>query len=155
MTVEERLARLEDLEAIRFLKWQYCYYSDQGWPGAGADHERWIQLFTHDAVWDTGGITAPLNSRDELRQWHRQIARSGSMSIHIVGNAGIELGGDEATGFWHALTPLTDPAQAVASWSCGLFEDGFRRTAAGWRICRVSYRPAFYTPFQGAGWIRS
>jgi hypothetical protein len=152
-SIESRLARLEDLEAIRELKWRYCYFSDQGWKGAASDHEGWIGLFTADASWDTGGVTASLHSREELRRWHREVVNSGSMSVHIVGTGGIALSADEAVGYWHALTPLTNAERSKAIWSCGVFEDRFRRTPQGWRISQVIFRPAFFTPFEGRGWI--
>jgi hypothetical protein len=151
--LRQRLARLEDLEELRALKWRYCHFSDQGWPGAGSDHEAWIALFTEDAVWDTGGVTQSLGDREELRRWHREVVSSGSMSVHIVGNGGLFLEGDEARGLWHALTPLTNADRSLASWSCGVFEDRFRRTENGWRISKVCFRPAFVTPFAGQGWI--
>lgn len=153
MDVESRLRRLEDLEAIRDLKSRYCQFSDQGWRGAGSDHEAWIGLFTEDAVWDTGGVTATIEGREALRAWHREVVSSGAMSVHIAGQGGVRIDDDAAVGHWPALTPLTNAERTVASWSCGVFEDHFRRTPDGWRIARVIYHPAFYTPFAGAGWV--
>ena len=48
-TLEERIQRLEDIEAIRRLKHRCMAYADDGY-----DAESIVTLITPDAVWDGG-----------------------------------------------------------------------------------------------------
>ena len=45
--LEQRIAQLEDIEAIKKLKANYCLHVDH------ANEEGWVALFTEDAVWDS------------------------------------------------------------------------------------------------------
>ena len=47
MDLEERLARVESIERIRFLKARYCDLCDDGY-----DADALCELFTEDAIWD-------------------------------------------------------------------------------------------------------
>ena len=49
MDFEERLARVESIERIRFLKARYCDLCDDGY-----DADALCELFTKDAIWDGG-----------------------------------------------------------------------------------------------------
>ena len=48
-TLEERLQRIEDIEAIRLLKHRYCAFCDDNYDADGI-----AALFTENAVWDAG-----------------------------------------------------------------------------------------------------
>ena len=45
--LEQRIAQLEDIEAIKKLKANYCLHVDH------ANEEGWVSLFTEDAVWES------------------------------------------------------------------------------------------------------
>jgi len=45
--LEQRIAQLEDIEAIKKLKASYCLHVDH------ANEEGWVSLFTEDAVWES------------------------------------------------------------------------------------------------------
>jgi hypothetical protein len=51
-TLEERIRRLEDIQAIRELKARYCDICD-----ADHDADRIVELFTADGVWESVGGT--------------------------------------------------------------------------------------------------
>jgi hypothetical protein len=153
LTLEQRVRMIEDVEEIRKLKWRYCNFSDRGWGLAGTDYGAWAALFVDDAIYFTNGLTPTFTSRVALDEWNTGLRATKAFSFHLVGNGHIEVTADAATGKWHALTPVTDPQGTVAIWSAGVFEDEFRRTADGWRIAKLSFRPAFVAPFQGAGWV--
>ena len=50
-TLEERLQRIEDIEAIRLLKHRYCAFCDDNYDADGI-----AALFTENAVWDAGPL---------------------------------------------------------------------------------------------------
>ena len=64
MSLEERIQRLEDIEAIKQLKAEYCAYCDDGYNPDGI-----ANLYTEDAVWD-GGPFGRYEGRDAIRKLH-------------------------------------------------------------------------------------
>ena len=50
--LEQRIAQLEDIEAIKKLKASYCLHVDH------ANEEGWVSLFTEDAVWKSTSSAA-------------------------------------------------------------------------------------------------
>jgi hypothetical protein len=148
-----QIAYLRDLEDIRAVKWRYCHFSDKGWRGAGADHDAWLNLFTEDVIYDTQGNTPTMQGRGELSRWHNELVGTRLLSFHLLGSGAIEVTGDTALGRWHGLTPLTDKNRSVAFWSAGRFDDSFLRTSEGWKIQKVTFYPAFVTPYSGGGWV--
>ena len=66
--LEQRIAQLEDIEAIKKLKASYCLHVDH------ANEEGWVSLFTQDAIWDR---TSSAASRDA-----RQSADSSGRSLN-------------------------------------------------------------------------
>ena len=66
--VEQRLQMVEDVEAIKKLKYQYCAYCDDNY---NAD---WIaNLFTEDAIWE-GGTFGRYEGREAIRGSQRSAA---------------------------------------------------------------------------------
>lgn len=49
--LEKRIQSIEDLEAIKKLKHQYCHYCDDNYAADGI-----AALYTEDAIWEGGGI---------------------------------------------------------------------------------------------------
>ena len=49
LTLEQQVARLTDIEDIKQMKSQYCYYADHGY-----DPDGMASLFVEDAIWDGG-----------------------------------------------------------------------------------------------------
>ena len=49
LTLEQQVQRLTDIEAIKQMKSQYCYYADHGY-----DPDGMVSLFVEDAIWDGG-----------------------------------------------------------------------------------------------------
>ena len=50
-SLESRIQRLEDIEAIKQLKARYCGLCDDGYPA-----DDLAELFTEDAIWDGGAL---------------------------------------------------------------------------------------------------
>ena len=85
---EERLLRLEDIEAIKALKHQYCLYCDNDY-----DPEGLASLFTEDGVWD-GGLFGVASGRDGIRKFFGETTKVVKFAIHHVTNPMIEVNGD-------------------------------------------------------------
>ncbi|MFN0092090.1 MAG: nuclear transport factor 2 family protein [Acidimicrobiales bacterium] len=154
-TLDELAARvrtLEDIEAIKRLKAQYCAYCDDGYDADGL-----ATLFTDDAVWDGGEVFGRAEGREKIRRFLGAAPRVLPFARHYVTNPLIEVDGDEATARWLLLEPCTlagesDPAKAM--WLAASYLDRCVRTPEGWKFHHVTISPAFYTPYDGEGWAR-
>lgn len=157
--LEARLRRLEDIEAIKQLKAQYCAACDDGY-----DPDRLAALFTEDAVWDGGRTFGVAEGREAIREHFRGASRRVTIARHQVMNPIIEIAtdgaGDRASGQWLLFQPCTaadrDGAEQ-AVWLAATYHDEYRRTGEGtdgepaWLIARTGIDVAFFSPFD-RGW---
>lgn len=165
-SLEQRVALLEDLEAIRRLKTLYGEYWDGGWPGTRGSGERLAQLFVEDGTWDARPIVPHvLEGRAQIAAAcdgmltanatdasGAQRERAG-LSWHLAANPRIDVDGDEAVGTFTGLIASSEADDGRALWCAGRYTDRFVRTDDGWRFRSVAYEYAFYTPYDGPGWI--
>lgn len=146
MTLEERIQRLEDIQAIIKLKADYCNLCDGGWDRpTHADPEAIADLFTEDGVWDSGSFRPLAQGRQAIIDMMTSCAVIPFTSHNHVTPA-IEVQGDTATGKWHGINMTTPPGQG-GHWSIGIYDEDYRRTDAGWRFSRVKFTIAARTPF--------
>src|SRR6516164_4363699 len=71
---------VEDVEAIKKLKYQYCVYCDDNYNADGI-----ASLFIEDAIWD-GGTFGRYEGREAIRGFFRSAARLLSFAAHHVMN---------------------------------------------------------------------
>lgn len=126
-TLEERLTRLEDIEAIRRLKSRYCDACDDG-HNVGAVAE----LFAPDAVWQSTDHGTH-RGHDEIRTAFRSFGEAISFSQHNATNLDIEMDGDRATGTWHFIGVL-DFYEASAVLGLIRYEEEYAKIDGRWRI---------------------
>ena len=131
MTVEERLQRLEDFEAIRALIAEYRRALDE------KDFEAYADLFGDDGEFIAdGGVHA--RGREEILAMLADLQSKGALTVaadddrHLVANTEIRLDGDRATASstWVYLTRADGLAMV------GRYADTLRRTSDGWRFAR-------------------
>jgi uncharacterized protein (TIGR02246 family) len=131
MNVEERLQRLEDLEAIRALISEYRRALDE------KDFEAYAELFGDDGEFIAdGGIHA--RGREQILAMLADLQSKGALTVaagddrHLVANTEITLDGDTATSrsTWVYIT-RADKLEMV-----GRYIDTLRRTPDGWRFAR-------------------
>lgn len=135
-SVEERLARLEDLEAIRALDAEYCrLLDDNDWPAL-------VRLFTDDGEF-VGLNTA--RGHADLRSFFGGLAGKGLTAYwHHVTNLEIQLAGDTA----EARSFLWQPCvlDGVAHLAAGRYNDTLVRTGDGWRYVRKQVSFEYFVP---------
>jgi hypothetical protein len=147
-TLEERIRRLEDVEALKLLKSRYAAYCDEGY-----DPDRLAPLFTQDAIWD-GGVLGRAEGRDAIRAFFAIASKMMPFAIHHVTNAAIEIDGDRATGHWHLWQPCVHAAGDQALWIAGRYHDEYRREDGEWRFAKVTIHPNMISPYE-TGWSRA
>ena len=132
-TLEQRLDRLESIEAIKQLKARYC-------AGCDDDHnpDTLAALFEDDAVWE-----ATSNGRYEgiaaIRGFFSDLRASGRIrnSAHHAINPIIEADGDLATGHWRLVMLYTAnvPGGGVQYLRIiGWYRERYRRSNGRWRF---------------------
>ena len=131
LSVEERLRRLEDIEAIRQLKARYAEACDD-------DHnpERIAALFLEDAKWHNLGQD-PCNGHDEIKAYMRNIRESGRLrnSSHLFTNPHITIDGDRAEGHWKLVMVYTGNAPDGSTQYhriLGFYDEIYERHDADW-----------------------
>ncbi|MEZ5549684.1 MAG: nuclear transport factor 2 family protein [Pseudomonadales bacterium] len=146
MTLEQRIARLEDLEAIRQLKARYCEVCDD-------DHnpDRIITLFAEDGIWEGRGI-GRAEGHAQLRELFEGFRRSISFSQHMVMNPIIEVTGDRASGTWYFFGPFTFRQGNQAKWQAARYVDDYVKRDGVWKFQHLRVRgPGMSADYQ-SGW---
>lgn len=141
LTLAERIARLEDLEAIRSLDARYCRHLDDG------DWDALMDLFTDDGEFD--GLYRP-RGKAEMREFFAGLAAGGLTTFwHFITNMEIDLDRDRATVRSFLWQPcVTDGAPAIAA---GRYTDEVVKVDGRWRYRVKQVRFHFFGPLE-QGW---
>jgi uncharacterized protein (TIGR02246 family) len=125
-SLEQRVQRLEDIEAIRRLKYRQMSALD------AADAVGVSNVYTEDALWEGGGERR--DGRQVIREvMTRNMART-RWFFHVVENAEIDVASDglHATGTWKLLEWYLSEGKRY--WMLGRFEDRYRKDSGQWLI---------------------
>lgn len=146
-TLEERVQRLEDIEAIRRLKIRYAQLCD-----ANYDPDGLAALFTEDAVFE-GGALGNYNGREAIRQFMAGVSKQLTFAVHFMIGHMIDVApsGTEATGSWYLLDAVT--ANGRADWIAVTYDDRYRKVDGQWLFSHVKVNFAFWTHFD-TGWVK-
>ena len=152
ISIEDRLRRLEDYEALRNLKARYAAYCDDNY-----DADSIASLFTIDAIWD-GGPMGRGEGRDGIRELFLKSPGRMPFAIHYVTNPVIEIDGDRATGRWYLWQPCVAAKDVVAPheeavWMGGVYSDQYVRENDTWLFAHVQIELKMLSPYQ-AGWAK-
>jgi ketosteroid isomerase-like protein len=146
--LETRIAVLEDIEAIKKLKYQYAHLVDtRNW-------RDFAKLATEDAIWDFGDLGL-YKGREEIIHFTRDIILEAySFMMHMFHNPIIEVKGDTATGEWYFEVPATDKAKNRAVWISGRYEEEYVKIKGEWKFKKVVGNIYFITPYD-EGWVKT
>ncbi len=155
LTLEQRLRRLEDREAIMQLKARYAKFADDKYT---ADHRRKPQheidmitrrqvdaVFTEDAVWDGGEQFGVIQGREALYDHLR--GGAWSFAMHYFVNPVLEVHGDAAHADWMLWQTCTFDRQNQSVFMAASTSDDYVRIAEGWRMVRMQFTLKFITRF--------
>lgn len=142
MDIETRLRRLEDIEAVKQLKYRYCAACD-----ADYDCDRLAALFTKDAVWE-GGEFGVYTGREAIREFFAGAPKLIAFAVHYVTNPIVEIDGDRATGEWFLWEPIVFSQGKRAMWLAATYHDHYRREKGQWLFERVALKLRMLTPYE-------
>jgi ketosteroid isomerase-like protein len=138
---------LEDIEAIKQLKYRYADACDRGY-----DFDTLADCFTEDAVWD-GGLFGRHEGREAIREFFRGVSSDIPFAIHYMMNPIISVDGDEASGQWYLFQTCTFADGNTAIWGAARYDERYRRLDGGWKFSRLNLISSFWTPFD-EGWVK-
>ena len=148
--LERRIARLEDLEAIKQLRARYCEICDD-------DHnpERITTIFAEDAIWEGRGI-GKANGHAEIRELFERFQKMMSFTQHMVMNPIIDVddSGDRAHGTWYFFGPFTFYEGNQAKWQAARYHDDYIKIDGEWKIQHLRVKgPAMSADYE-TGWAK-
>jgi len=150
LTLEQRLDRLESLEAIRRLKHSYCQFCDDNY-----NADRLQTLFWDDAVWDAGPQFGQFIGPEAIAGFFANVSASIVWARHFVFNELIDLdaSGNSAKGQFQILEPCTFQTDngEQAAWLMGSYIESYQRREGLWKFQSLKADIAFISPYE-KGW---
>lgn len=143
-SLESRIRALEEIEAIKRLKYEYCFTLDKrDWKGVA-------RLFAKDGVADYGSIGKRRGRTEIAKFFENVISKDFTFFCHMVHNPLINVRGNKATGKWYAETPATF-ASDKARWITGWYEDKYIKEDGVWKFLSTKSF-YFYISSYEKGW---
>ncbi|HIF08568.1 MAG TPA: nuclear transport factor 2 family protein, partial [Sneathiellales bacterium] len=99
--LEQRITRLEDIEAIKQLKVRYSHICDDL-----HNPDNIASVFADDAIWESEDF-GTATGHAEIRALFSKFRDMFTFSQHNMTNPIIEVDGDRATGIWYIMGPWT------------------------------------------------
>ncbi len=145
-SLEVRLQRIEDIEAIRRLKYEYAYLCDDGYRA-----EALAGLFTRDGVWDGGDEYGRYTGRGEIASYWRQCAQGIPFAMHFILNHTVDIDEPEsrASGRCNLLQPMTLSGRPY--WAGVRYDEEYRVENSTWKFQRMALTTLMLAPHE-EGW---
>lgn len=126
-TLEQRITRLEDIEAIKQLKARYCEICDDM-----HNPDRIASVFAPDGIWESADF-GKAQGHEAVRELFRGFQRMFSFSQHNVMNPIITVDGARATGIWYLMGPWTQADGDKAIWMTARYDDDYVKIDGQWK----------------------
>ncbi|MDD5095810.1 MAG: nuclear transport factor 2 family protein [Dehalococcoidia bacterium] len=146
-TLQQRIERLEDIEAIKDLKRRYIFSIDMG------RYDDAIDTFTEDAIIDYG-VFGLYKGREALRRYLvSDVTRQRSRpSIHHLHSPLIEFTNDTlARGIWELQAMAQPTTVDKAYWMAGYFTDEYVKENGQWKQNKLEITWQIITEYE-KGW---
>ncbi len=125
--LEQRITRLEDIEAIKQLKARYCEICDDM-----HNPDRVSSVFAEDAIWESPDF-GKAEGHAAIRELFRKFQNMFSFSQHNIMNPIIEVNGDRATGVWYIMGPWTYAENDDEKWLALRYDDDYVKVNGEWK----------------------
>ncbi len=143
--IAKQLMVLQDIEAIKQLKAEYCDICDD-------DHnqDRIVKIFSDAGIWEGEGI-ARAQGHEEIRKLFKSFAERISFSQHNVFNPRITVRGDTAHAIWYFLGPFTYRKGNRQHWLGARYEDDYVKADGTWKFKHLRAFGRMRAPYE-EGW---
>jgi hypothetical protein len=147
----ERVARLEDQDAVENLQATFGFYFDKGlWSDAAA-------LFARNGSFEYGlsGVYIGPRIHRALLLFGPEGLGPGYLNNHMQLQAVITVAanGKTATGRFQGPVQLSEPG-ANGIWGVGIYENEYVKEGSVWKISKLHFYPMAFTDYD-KGWARS
>lgn len=139
LTLEQRIRRLEDIEAIRNLQSRYQRFLDI------RDFEGLAQCFSPSAVSAYDGGKMSYEGREQVVGFLRKVMTLDMPSSHLIHGGEIELGEDgcSATAKWYLEDHLLHKKIPVKLHGAAIYDVAYIKEAGVWQISSIGYRRCY------------
>jgi hypothetical protein len=143
--LQQRIAELEDIEAIKNLKYLYGEIADD-------DHnpDRVIKLFTEDGIWE-GAEFGTAQGHEDIHALWQGFREFIDFSQHNFSNPRIEVDGDRATGTWTLWGPYRVRETGEEYLLAGTYQDDYVKINGVWYFQHLRFTPRLWAPLH-EGW---
>ncbi len=131
MTLEERITRLEDIEAIKQLKFRYSHICDDGHNPAHI-----ASVFAENGIWESKAFGVA-KGHAEIEELFRGFEAMFSFSQHNMMNPIIEVNGNTATGIWYIMGPWDQKEDGKEVWLALRYDDDYVKTNGEWKYSHL------------------
>lgn len=100
LNLEERIQRLEDIEAIKNVTARYSFNINKGWNGKEVNADAMPSIFAKDAKWESKAMNMYGTSLEQIVNGLPESTKNVEFSMHSFTTPVIEVDGDKATGNW-------------------------------------------------------
>jgi ketosteroid isomerase-like protein len=145
--LERRIRALEDIEAIKQLKYRYADACDRGY-----DADTLADLFTEDAIWD-GGVFGRNDGQEAIRNYFRGVSSDIVFAMHYMMNPIIEVDGDQARGAWYLFQTCTFAEGNTPILGAAKYAERYQRVHGTWKFRHLQLISIFWTPYE-EGWVK-
>lgn len=148
LTLEERIDRLESMQAICALKAQYCTYCDNNYDPEGISSQ-----FIDDGRWN-GESFGSYVGRKDIADFFRRISTKIAFAGHLVTNPNITFqDSDHATATWRLFEPVSWVENGVKDSRLILagYVDHYVRESGVWKFAEVNLHVNFFSKLED-GW---
>ncbi len=148
----ERVARLEDTDAVENLTATFGFYFDKGLWNDAAD------LFARNGSFEygqSGVYVGQDHVRRALLLYGPQGLAQGYLNNHMMLQAIITVSpdGKTATGRWQGPVQLSEPGQDGV-WGVGIYENEYVKDGGVWKLAKFHFYPMAFTEYD-KGWAKS
>ena len=133
-----RITRLEDIEAIKQLKAEYCDICDDM-----HNPDRITSVFVADGIWESPAFGKG-TGHAEIRALFEKFRDMFSFSQHNIMNPRIVIDGETATGIWYIMGPWDNTKDGKKIWMTARYDDDYVKVNGEWKYShlRVDVRMA-------------
>ncbi len=125
--LEQRITRLEDIEAIKQLKARYTHVCDDM-----HNPDNVIKLFADDGIWESPDF-GKAQGHKAIHDLFAGFQKMFSFSQHNIMNPIIEVSGNRASGIWYIMGPWTYAETGVEKWFALRYDDDYVKINGEWK----------------------
>ena len=151
--LEEKVARAEDIEAIKVLQRAYSYYLEHGM------FNEIIDMFSEDTVSIETGSTGVYLGKDGVRK-HFSPADVNPNWLHVTMPVSaiitVDPDGKNAKGRWYGWICGALPVAGInrAFFQLGVYENEYVKENGKWLFTKLQYYRIFQSPYED-GWVKT